>query len=255
MIMIMKTPVVGTWIHATSYEDVGEKIIYWTQTTQSRYVCAANVHMVMEAWDAPEFNKIVNSGDIVTPDGVPLVWLMRLKGIKNQQRVYGPTLMLHVLKMAASEKIPVGFYGGEPSILEVLVKRMQAEYPGLNVAYSYSPPFRGLSQDENLEIVSRIKESGARILFVGLGCPKQERWMAAHRGQIPVVMIGVGAAFDIHAGAKSQAPVWMQRIGLEWVFRLFQEPHRLWRRYLIQNPRFVLLAIAELLGIQKITRY
>ena len=250
----MEMPVVGTWIHATSYGDAIDKIFHWAQTYQSRYVCAANVHMVMEAWDSPEFRKIVNTAELVTPDGMPLVLLMRLKRIKDQQRVYGPTLMLHVLEMAAREQVPVGFYGGEPPTLELLINRMQARYPGLNVAYSCSPPFRELSQEEDLEIVSNLKKSGTRILFVGLGCPKQERWMAAHRGQIPAVMIGVGAAFNIHAGVKSQAPAWMQRLAMEWVYRLFQEPRRLWRRYLIQNPRFVLLALADLLGILKSSR-
>jgi N-acetylglucosaminyldiphosphoundecaprenol N-acetyl-beta-D-mannosaminyltransferase len=241
-------------INETSYVDAMLKIQMWAQAAESRYVCAANVHMVMETWDKPDFREIVNTADIVTPDGMPLVWVLRLKGHKDQQRVYGPTLFLHVLEIAASENIPVGFYGGEPSTLELLIKRMQARYPGLNVAYACSPPFRELSRDEDLEITSDIKKSGARILFVGLGCPKQERWMAAHRGQIPAVMIGVGAAFDFHAGVKRQAPGWVQKMGLEWLFRFFQEPRRLWRRYLVQNPRFVLLALAELLGILKISQ-
>ena len=132
---------------------------------------------------------------------------------------------------------------------EALVKRMQVNYPGLNVAYSYSPPFRMLNSDEDAEVISNVKESGVKILFVGLGCPKQERWMAEHRDKIPAVMLGVGAAFNIHAGIKKQAPTWLQRAGLEWLYRFLQEPGRLWRRYLFHNPRFVVLAIADLLGI------
>ena len=130
---------------------------------------------------------------------------------------------------------------------------MQARYPSLNVAYSFSPPFRSLNSEEDFEVVSNIQKSGVKILFVGLGCPKQEKWMAEHRGVIPAVMIGVGAAFNIHSGKKRQAPGWIQRAGMEWLYRFFQEPRRLWRRYLIQNPRFILLAIADLLGILRLS--
>ena len=244
-----KISVVRTWINATSYANATENICRWTQEKRNSFICAANVHMVMEAWDTPDFSKIVNSADMVTPDGMPLVWMLRLKGVKGQQRVYGPTLMLHVLEMAAKENIPVGFYGGETNVLEILMKRMQAKYPDLNVVYAFSPPFQELDLDEDLEVVTRIKESGAKILFVGLGCPKQECWMAEHRDQVRVVMVGVGAAFDFHAGTKSQAPGWMQKASLEWLYRFFQEPRRLWKRYLYHNPRFVFLAILDLLGL------
>ncbi|MGC8856755.1 MAG: WecB/TagA/CpsF family glycosyltransferase [Anaerolineae bacterium] len=175
--------------------------------------------------------------------------MLRLKGHRSQERVYGPTLMLHVVEAARRENLPVGFYGGAPEVLELLVKQMQARNPGLNIVYSFSPPFRELSAIEDEQIVETINASGARILFVGLGCPKQERWMAAHRGRIRAVMIGVGAAFDFHAGAKPQAPLILQRLGLEWLFRFLHEPRRLWRRYLFHNPRFVFLALADLLGI------
>jgi len=247
----MKTALLNTLVDSTSYSDAVMQIREWSYSGESRCVCAANVHMVMEAWDFPDYKNIINSADMVTPDGMPLVWLMRIRGVTRQQRVYGPTLMLYVLAMAADENISVGFYGGEPTTLEMLVEEMKIRYSGLNVVFAHSPPFRKLSSDEDAQIASQIRNSGARVLFVGLGCPKQERWMAAHRGQIPLVMIGVGAAFDFHAGAKSQAPSWMQKTGLEWLFRFFQEPGRLWRRYLIQNPRFVLLVLADLLGIVK----
>jgi N-acetylglucosaminyldiphosphoundecaprenol N-acetyl-beta-D-mannosaminyltransferase len=158
------------------------------------------------------------------------------------------------LEMAASENIPVGFYGGDADTLKKLVARMQASYPGLNVAYSFSPPFRALTYQENEDICQQIRSSGVRILFIGLGCPKQERWMAAHRGRIPAVMLGVGAAFDFHSGAVRQAPGWMQVSSLEWLYRFFQEPRRLWKRYVIHNPRFVILALAELLGIIRTPR-
>ena len=136
-------------------------------------------------------------------------------------------------------------------MLESLVKGMQARYEGLNVAFSYSPPFRAMSPEEDAVIVEQLNQSGTRILFVGLGCPKQEYWMSEHRGRVKAVMIGVGAAFDFHSGVKPQAPVWMQKMGLEWLFRLFVEPRRLWKRYLYHNPRFMVLAIGELLGLIK----
>lgn len=244
--------ILGARVDATTYSHVIEMVQDWSAGQQSRYVCVANVHMLMEAIDSTEYRQIVNSADLVTADGMPLVWMMRLKGQRDQPRVYGPTLMLHVLEVAARERISVGFYGGAPEILEALVRRMQARYVGLNVAFSCSPPFRAISQEEDRAIVEQINQSGARILFVGLGCPKQEIWMAEHRGKVNAVMLGVGAAFDFHSGLKPQAPDWLQGIGLEWLFRLFTEPRRLWKRYLYHNPRFVLLAVADLLGLKKV---
>jgi len=248
----MTMNIVGVRISITNYDSVVQDILCWALSNKSRYICIANVHMVMEAWDSCEFQNIINSADIATPDGMPLVWMLRLKGWRNQQRVYGPTLMLHVLERAMQEDIPVGFYGGRPEVLDQLVERMQDRFSGLNVAYAYSPPFRALSPDEDEQICQAIQKSGLRILFVGLGCPKQERWMAEHRDRISAVMLGVGAAFDFHAGAINQAPVWLQGLGMEWAYRFFLEPRRLWKRYLVQNPRFVALALADLLGILKI---
>jgi N-acetylglucosaminyldiphosphoundecaprenol N-acetyl-beta-D-mannosaminyltransferase len=240
--------VVKTNITLTSYKFAAEQILSWAKMCKSRYVCAANVHMLMEAHDSPKFRQIVNHADLVTPDGMPLVWVIRLKGQRNQQRVYGPTLMLHVLEVAAHENVPVGFYGSSPEVLHALLAKMQNIYPNLKIAYSFSPSFQELTQKENVEIVKCINDSSTRILFVGLGCPKQEIWMAEHKGNINAVMLGVGAAFDFHAGVKLQAPTWMQKIGLEWFFRLITEPGRLWKRYLYNNPRFVFLAAADLLA-------
>jgi N-acetylglucosaminyldiphosphoundecaprenol N-acetyl-beta-D-mannosaminyltransferase len=243
--------VIHSQIHIASYPHALAGVISSAKQRESRYICVANVHMLMEAYDSPEFASMVNHADLVVPDGMPLVWMMRLKGQKNQQRVYGPTLMLHVLEAAARENIPVGFYGGRPDVLETLVSKMRTRYAGLNVAYSCSPPFGELSHDEDEEIVKDMYRSGVRILFVGLGCPKQEVWMANHRGRVNAVMIGVGAAFDFHAGVKPQAPVWVQGLGMEWLFRLLTEPRRLWKRYLLHNTRFLVLALADLLGLLK----
>jgi N-acetylglucosaminyldiphosphoundecaprenol N-acetyl-beta-D-mannosaminyltransferase len=242
------TQVTGVNINETSYMLAAQQVLIWASAAESRIVFAANVHMLMEAWDAADYRNVVNSADLVTPDGMPLVWMMRLKGQKDQQRVYGPTLMLHVLEAAARENVSVGFYGSSPEILRSLLARMQTRFPSLKVAYSFSPPFQEISREQDAGIVERINASSVRILFVGLGCPKQEKWMAEHRGRVNAVMLGVGAAFDFHAGVKSQAPSWMQKMGLEWLFRFAAEPRRLWRRYLYHNPRFVFLAILDLLG-------
>lgn len=236
-------------VDATTYLQAADFILAAALQREDCIVFAANVHMLMKAHDSPDFKSVVNSADMVTPDGMPLVWMMRLKGLKNQQRVYGPTLMLHVLEAAAREAMPVGFYGSSPEVLQMLVQQVQARFPNLKIVYSFSPPFRDLNMDEDLEIAQDINASGARILFVGLGCPKQEKWMAAHRGKVNAVMLGVGAAFDFHASVKPQAPVWLQRIGLEWLFRLLTEPRRLWKRYLYHNPRFLVLALLDLLGL------
>ncbi len=241
--------ILGVCVSYTSYKDALKKVTVWVKNTESRYICIANVHVLMMAYDSADFRKVLIRADLVTPDGMPLVWMLRLKGVKKQTRVYGPTLMLHILEMAATEKIPVGFYGGYDRTLEKLVLLMLERFPGLLVAYKFSPPFRPLDKQESTQIITDIAASGARILFVGLGCPKQEIWMADHKGKIPVVMLGVGAAFDFLAGTKAQAPRWIQAVGLEWLFRFIHEPRRLARRYLYNNPRFILLALADLLGI------
>jgi len=209
-------------------------------------VCAANVHMVMEAYDHPEFRKIINAADLVTPDGMPLVWTLRLKGIKDQQRVYGPKLMLEILREAQKQHISVGFLGSTDEILHNLSREMRSSFPTLEISKQLPMPFRSLTNDEDQAICDEINSSGLGILFVALGCPKQEKWMAAHKGKIDAVMIGVGAAFAFHAGMVRQAPAWVQNMGLEWLFRYSQEPGRLWKRYLVNNPRFVFLILIEL---------
>lgn len=245
------TSVIDINVNETSYADATAQIRSWANAGESRAVYATSVHGTMIAHDIQEFREILNRADLITPDGMPLVWMLRLKGIRSQQRIYGPTLMLKVLEMAAREKIPVGFYGGDPNTLEILLRRMRAKFPDLEISYGFSPPFGDLSSEETKEVREKIVASAVRILFVGLGCPRQEKWIDAERGHIAAVMIGVGAAFDFHAQMKPQAPAWMQKTGLEWLFRLLSEPRRLWRRYLHHVPRFIVLAIADLLGFLK----
>ncbi len=233
-------------VDASNYSEATALIIDWAGQATPRQVCVANVHMTMEAYDSAEFKTIVNSSDMVTSDGMPLVWMLRRLGVPQAERVYGPTLTLHVCEAAAQAGIPVGFYGGSPSAITDLRHELAARFPKLMITYAFSPPFRQLSRQEDEQITEEINASGARILFVGLGCPKQERWMAAHKDRLKLVQLGVGAAFDFHAGKVKQAPAWLQDRGLEWLFRLAVEPRRLWRRYLYNNPRFLALAARQL---------
>ena len=241
------TTVLNMRVDATSYSHATQNILKWSQSNESRYVCMANVHMTMEAYDDTEFSKVVNDADLVTPDGMPLVWILRWKGIRRQERVCGPELTLRLCEDLARSRVPVGFYGSSPDTLAELVGSLKSRIPGLEVVYTHSPPYRELSAEEDEHVVQEINRTGARVLFVGLGCPKQERWMARHRGHVNAVMLGVGAAFDFHAGKIQQAPKWMQRAGLEWSFRLIMEPRRLWQRYFKHNPRFVGLIAMELI--------
>jgi N-acetylglucosaminyldiphosphoundecaprenol N-acetyl-beta-D-mannosaminyltransferase len=234
-------------VDCTNYADATNRIIHWAQDAQSRSVFAANVHTVMEAYDDPLFRQLVNQADLVTPDGMPLVWSLQLQGLPHASRVYGPDLMPAVLKAAERASINVGFYGATSAVLRALLSRLRRQYPSLRVTYVQAPPFRPLTAEEDCEVIRAITESQTRILLVGLGCPKQERWIAVHRGSIPCIMLGVGAAFDFLAGTKPQAPRWMQSSGLEWVFRLAAEPKRLWSRYAKHNPRFAVLMLRQLL--------
>ncbi|MEZ5403260.1 MAG: WecB/TagA/CpsF family glycosyltransferase [Bryobacteraceae bacterium] len=235
-------------VDPTSYDDASERVLDWVRSDTPAYVCVSTVHMVMEAYDEPSYQRAVNRANLVTPDGVPLVWCLRMLGNSAASRVYGPDLTPRLLEEAAAHLIPVGFYGGAPAVVDKLVATVKRDFPGVEVAYAESPPFRPLSPEEDEAVVRRIRESGARILFVGLGCPKQERWMASHCHRLNTVMLGVGAAFDFLTGAKPQAPRWMMRAGLEWLFRLVTEPRRLWLRYLKHNPRFVLLFAMQMAG-------
>jgi len=231
--------ILGMRVDGTTYAETASAISDMASADSGGMVCVASVHMVMEAFDDPAFQRIVNSADRVTPDGVPLVRALRMLGIPRAQRVYGPSLTPVVCERAETLGLPVGFYGGTPEVLESLAGALAVRFPKLRIPFAYAPPFRPLTPSEDAAVVEAIDSAGVKILFVGLGCPKQERWMAAHRESLRCAMVGVGAAFDFIAGVKRQAPHWMQRWGLEWLFRLFAEPRRLWRRYLIGNPRFL----------------
>lgn len=228
--------------------------VHEMRTAGGGYVCVSNVHMVMEAYDHPEYQNKVNNADLVIPDGMPLVWMQNLRGRKDAARVRGNDLTKELLYYAATNGLTVGFYGGTPSVIDLIRERASRELPDLNIVYAYSPPFRPLTVEEDTDVVDSIKAANPDLLFVGLGCPKQENWMADHRDRLSCVMLGVGAAFDFYAGNVRECPAWLGRLGLEWLFRLTQEPKRLWRRYLILNPRFVMFAMAQLLGFGRSRR-
>ncbi len=234
----------GVKIHRISYRQAVDKILKWSSKRESRYVCLANVHMVMEAYDSPEFKQILNQAALVTPDGKPLSWLLR------SHQVCGRELTLQLCQLAQQSLTKVGFYGGKPKVLNTLVVKMQERYPLLQIAYAYSPPFYSLSLEEQNEIIKNIKESGIKILFVGLGCPKQERWMSLNKTQLPLVMIGIGGAFEVLSGAKPYPPILIQNLGLEWLFRLCLEPKRLWHRNIYHSSRFLIfLALPKFLKL------
>ncbi|GIU97225.1 MAG: UDP-N-acetyl-D-mannosaminuronic acid transferase [Actinomycetota bacterium] len=240
--------ILGMRVDATSYDDAVERVIRWAKYGESRTVFVATVNNVMHSYDDPTYRHVMNDGDLVTPDGMPLVWGLRWLGVRSATRVCGPELMPRLLARAATEGVPVGLYGGTPEVLADLRAFAARAFPALRIVYAEAPPFRELAAEEERRSAAEIARSGARIVFVGLGCPKQERWMARNRGRVPAVTVGVGAAFDFLSGRKRQAPRLLQRAGLEWAFRLATEPRRLWRRYLKQNPRFVALFAAQLLG-------
>lgn len=228
----------GVRFHATTYADATERVLDWASRRESRVVYCSNTHSVVEANDDPTFRHVLNTADLNTPDGVPTVWSLQMLGVEDASRVYGPDLTLHVLRAAAQAGQPVAFYGSTQATLDLLAEKVPQIAPGIDIRAMISPPFRALTDDEDEAYVKQIADSGAGILFVGLGCPRQERWCADHRGRVPAVMLGVGAAFDFHAGQVAQAPPVLQKIGMEWAFRLAMEPKRLWRRYTYVVPRF-----------------
>ncbi len=232
--------VLGVHVSAVNLDRALAQFERWIAARSPHYVCVTGVHGVMESQADPALCQIHNKAGMVTPDGMPLVWLGKLAGHRDMDRVYGPDLMLKVCEASTERGWKHFFYGGGDGVAEQLRDRLTQRFPQLQVVGMFTPPFRPLTEEEDQTLIEQIDVSGADIVWVGLSTPKQERWMAAHVGRLQApVMVGVGAAFDFHAGLKSQAPHWMQRSGLEWLYRLCTEPRRLWRRYLYNNPRFL----------------
>jgi len=233
-------------IDALGWNEAISRLLQWARQNESRYVTICNAHVVVTASQDSAYRAVIESSDMATPDGAPVAWMLRRQGFAGQQRINGPDLTWALARSCEAEGVSVYFYGSTAETLAKLRQRLLAAFPALRIAGMESPPFRHLNVEEDAEAVERMNASGAGIVFVGLGCPKQERWMAEHRGRVRAVMIGVGAAFDFHAGTVSRAPAWMRNNGLEWLHRLASEPRRLWKRYLVTNSLFVVGAIRQL---------
>lgn len=253
-----KQPVLGIRISTTSYEEVAAVCRDWIANRRreaglqfaGHYICVTSVHGIMMAMFDSAFKAELNNADIATPDGMPVVWALRSFGCKHQRRVYGPDLMLAVCEQAAREGHRIYLYGGQPDTLLRLQQKLARRFPSIVIAGAYSPPFRRLTLEEDSQITRSILDSDADIVFVGISTPKQEQWMSSHVKTLPgLVMLGVGAAFDFHAGRVRQAPLWMRQSGLEWLFRLMMEPRRLWKRYLLITPLFLPLWLMQKLRL------
>ncbi len=243
--MNQRISIINVCIDKTSYEDACDRIATLAHQAKSCYIVAANVHVVMTAHWNHNYRQILANAEMVTPDGMPLVWGMRALGAKKQQRVYGPDLMLAWCDRAVKENLPIYLFGATVNTLDKLERNLKAKFPNLAIAGRHAPPYLDIDSpkfaSQLTEDIQLISSSNAKVIFVALGCPKQEFWMSKAHHQLSAVMIGVGAAFDFHSGQVSQAPRWMMAMGLEWLYRFSQEPQRLWQRYLINNPCFVIL--------------
>lgn len=223
----------------------------WIRERSHRYVCVVPAHSIMDGYTDPNLRPIFNSSGMNTPDGMAVVWLLKLRGHRHVQRVYGPDLLLATCQHGLEKGYRHYFYGGGCGVAEKLVEKLSISFPDLQVAGTFTPPFRPLNREEEAEVICRINQAHADIIWVGLSSPKQEIWMNEHVGKLDApIMVGVGAAFDFLSGSKPQAPFWIQQMGLEWLFRFASEPKRLWPRYR-QYPRFVLLVTLEMAGVFK----
>ncbi|WP_366918626.1 WecB/TagA/CpsF family glycosyltransferase [Acaryochloris sp. IP29b_bin.148] len=240
--------VINTTVTALRFNNAMSTILQWAHGRESKAVCVANVHMLMEAYWRPEFAHNLQNADMVTPDGMPLVWMMKLLGYKGQNRVAGMDILQSLCQKASAENIKVFFLGSQQAILDQMRTRLEKDYPNLDIAAMKPLPFRPLTPSEDEAVIQEIHESGAGLVFVSLGCPKQEQWMAEHQGKVQAVMIGLGGAFPVYAGLKKWAPRWVRQAGLEWLYRLVQEPRRLFGRYFQTIPPFLFLASVQVLA-------
>jgi N-acetylglucosaminyldiphosphoundecaprenol N-acetyl-beta-D-mannosaminyltransferase len=244
--------VLGIRINAVTPKDAIARISGWIDGRERGHcVTLTNVHMVVEARKDAEFRKVMREASLCLPDGMPLVWIGRARG-HTVNRIAGPDFMIDFCERTTGRGYRHFFYGGAPSIAEELARTLQTRFPGFVVAGSYSPPFRELTPEEHLKVIELINATKPDVIWVGLGCPKQERWMHSNRDQLNAsVLLGVGQAFNIHTGHLARAPRWMRDHGLEWLFRLMVEPRRLWKRYLVTNTSFMAWFFMETLGLKR----
>lgn len=245
----MKKPftsrILGVNVAVTNMQDTVNLITAHIEELRGRFICLSNVHTTVMAEKDEEYRKVQNAAFLALPDGSPLALVQRLRGFKEAEQVAGPDLMPGIWRATENTSISHFFYGSSQQTIDALKKNLEKKYPGLKIAGMESPPFRPLTQEEDREAVERINASGASIVWVGLGAPKQERWMYDHQNQVNALMLGVGAGFDFHAGTVKRAPGWMRRHYLEWLYRLMQDPKRLWKRYVETNGKFILLSAKD----------
>ncbi len=252
--MLPRVNVIGVGVSAVNMQQALATVSGWIDRGERHYVCVTGVHGVMESYRSPELRRIHNQAGMVTPDGMPLAWLLRLAGFYDSDRVCGPEMMPQLFVASQARGDRHYLYGGSPQALRLLRQRLLQLAPDAQVVGAHSPPYRPLTPEEDAAIVAEINQSGADIVWVGLSTPKQERWMAAHRARLnAAALIGVGAAFDINAGLVRRAPAFLRRTGLEWTYRLVLEPRRLWWRYLSSNPAFVALVAMQRIGLYRPT--
>ena len=244
--------VLGIGISAINLQQATSLVLDAVRKKTRGYICVAGVHGVMESQDDPDLARIINRGLLCTPDGMPMVWMGWLQGYRHVSRVYGPDLMIELCEASAGTEVRHFLYGGGPGVAERLKECLLQRFPGLRIVGVYEPPFRPLNAKEEEDLRSQVSAARPDIMWVGLSTPKQERFMAEYLSKLDVtIMLGVGAAFDFHSGRVRQAPRWVQRSGFEWLFRLGQEPRRLWRRYLRHNPRFVCRVAGQVTGLRR----
>ena len=244
-----KRKIIKTLISSGRYETFINNILDLSQNSNSSYVCISNVHMTIEAYLDKEFSKIVNNANIATPDGMPLAKAMKILYDVNQDRVAGMDLMPDLMKRSETKGLSIFLYGSTAKVLKTITSKAKIEFPNLKL-YVYSPPFRTLSEEEKDDIATMINGYNPDFVFVALGCPKQEKWMAENKNKIHSCMIGLGGAFEVYAGLKDRAPQWMQDYSLEWLYRFGQEPKRLWKRYLVTNPLFIGLLLMQFVQVR-----
>lgn len=244
--------VLGVGISALNLESAVATLAKALETGRRGYVCVTGVHGVMESQDDTALRQIHNHSLLTTPDGMPMVWMGRLAGHRSMSRVYGPELMEHVFEWTRKSGHTHFFYGGNTGVAEELKERLEARYPGIRIVGTYTPPFRPLTPEEERSLIAQVGAAKPDFLWVGLSTPKQERFMAAYADKLDArILMGVGAAFDFHAGRVKQAPRWIQRSGFEWLYRTCREPRRLWKRYFRNNPIFLWKVLGQCTGLRR----
>jgi N-acetylglucosaminyldiphosphoundecaprenol N-acetyl-beta-D-mannosaminyltransferase len=243
--------VIGFPVTAMPFERQIDLMTHWAKEHHSKAVCVANVHMLIEAYQHPDFAEVLHAADLVTPDGMPLVWMLKILGAKDQDRVAGLDILQGLCTAASNSGVSVFFLGSQKLILDRMKVRLEQEFPDLKIAGMEPLPFRPLTPEEDDELIQHVNKSGAGIVFIALGCPKQEAWMSHHKGRIHAVMVGLGGAFPVYAGVHKRAPSLVRSLGFEWLYRLIQEPRRLWGRYRGTIPIFIWLACKQLMTSER----